>query len=175
MTGTNPTLDWLENQTAWYSQKSTQYQRVYKRAKAVEIVVAALIPLGSALSMGTVVISGITLNPGAIIIGLFGVVITVIEGLLHLNQYQQNWITYRATAEALKHEKYLYLATAGPYANVQVPLTVLAERIVLIMSQENSQWATAQASPTTVQSGVTPPATPPVTPPATPPVTPTTE
>lgn len=163
MTETSPTLDWLENQTKWYSQKGAQYQRIYKRAKAIEIVVAALIPLGSALSTGTVVINGITLNPGAITIGFLGVVITVIEGLLHLNQYQQNWITYRATAEALKHEKYLYLAAAGPYASAPTPLTVLTERIVLIMSQENTQWATAQSTATTVQSTGTP-----VTPPATP-------
>jgi hypothetical protein len=41
-----------------------------------------------------------------------GVLITVLEGLLHLNQYQQNWINYRSTCEALKHEKYIYLGKA---------------------------------------------------------------
>jgi hypothetical protein len=32
--------------------------------------------------------------------GGLGVVITVLEGMLHLNQYQQNWINYRSTCEA---------------------------------------------------------------------------
>lgn len=36
-----------------------------------------------------------------------------------LFQFQQNWITYRATAEALKHEQFLFLSEAGPYAGAQ--------------------------------------------------------
>ena len=50
--------------------------------------------------------------------GGLGVLITGIEGMLHLNQYQQNWINYRSTCEALKHEKYIYLHKAAPYASV---------------------------------------------------------
>jgi hypothetical protein len=41
-------------------------------------------------------------------------VIAVLEGVLHLNQYEQNWITYRSTCESLKHKKYVYLGKAGP-------------------------------------------------------------
>ncbi|MHC6591591.1 DUF4231 domain-containing protein [Arthrobacter sp. C152] len=37
------------------------------------------------------------------------------EGAQHLYQFQERWITYRSTAAALKHERYLYLAKAGPY------------------------------------------------------------
>jgi uncharacterized protein YdeI (BOF family) len=44
-------------------------------------------------------------------------------------QYHPNWITYRSTCEALKHEKYLYLAKAGPYAAVIDAHVFLAERI----------------------------------------------
>ena len=45
-----------------------------------------------------------------------GALIVVLEGVQQLNQYQQNWSAYRSTCEALKHEKYLFLAHAGPYA-----------------------------------------------------------
>lgn len=41
--------------------------------------------------------------------------IVVFEGAQHLYQLQEDWISYRSTAEALKHERYLYLARAGPY------------------------------------------------------------
>jgi hypothetical protein len=34
----------------------------------------------------------------------------VLEGTQHLYQFQEHWITYRCTAEALKHQGYLYLA-----------------------------------------------------------------
>ena len=42
----------------------------------------------------------------------------VIEAVIHLNQYQQDWLVYRSTAESLKHEKFLYLARAGAYAGL---------------------------------------------------------
>ena len=65
--------------------------------------------------------------------------ITILEGILQLNQYQQIWTMYRATSEALTHEKYLFLALAGPYATAGVnPPVLLAERIETIMSQENT-------------------------------------
>lgn len=47
--------------------------------------------------------------------GGLAAVIVVLEGVQHLYQFQEHWITYRSTAEALKHERYLYLAKAGPY------------------------------------------------------------
>jgi hypothetical protein len=42
--------------------------------------------------------------------------IVALDGTQHLYQFQEHWITYRSTAEALKHERYLYLAKVGPYA-----------------------------------------------------------
>jgi len=41
--------------------------------------------------------------------GGLGILITVLDGMLHLNQYQQNCIAYRSTCESLKHEKYVYI------------------------------------------------------------------
>ena len=63
-----------------------------------------------------------------------------------LNQYQQNWITYRSTCEALKHEKYLYMAKAGPYAAASDSHALLAERIESLISQEHAKWVSAQES-----------------------------
>jgi hypothetical protein len=42
--------------------------------------------------------------------------IVALDGTQHLYQFQEHWITYRSTAEALKHERYLYLAKVGTYA-----------------------------------------------------------
>ena len=74
--------------------------------------------------------------------------ITVLEGMLHLNQYQQNWINYRSTCEELKHEKYVYLGHAGPYANANDPHALLAERVESLVSQEHAQWASVQQQST---------------------------
>jgi hypothetical protein len=127
----------LADQLAWYSQKSRAARRAFKRIKVVEIISAALIPF----------FTGQTWPYVNYMIGGLGVLITVLEGVLHLNQYQENWTNYRNTAESLKHEKFLFLAKAGPYANIADVKIELAQRVEALISQENSQWvATAQKS-----------------------------
>ena len=130
----DPILERLEDQIAWYDTKSLANQQKYKRIKIVEIVAAAAIPFMASLKF-----SFITMVTGGL-----GVVITVLEGLLHLNQYQGNWIAYRSTCESLKHEKYTYLGKAGPYANIADPHALLAERIESLVSQEDAKWASVQ-------------------------------
>jgi hypothetical protein len=95
----------LEDQIEWYDSRSLQNQRIFKVLKMVTILSAALIPFLVGLNI-----------PQKLIIGGLGVLIAVMEGLQQVNQYHSNWITYRSTCEALKHEKFLYLAKAGPYA-----------------------------------------------------------
>ena len=70
--------------------------------------------------------------------------VVVIEGISQLNQFAVNWQTYRATAESLKHEKYLYLAHAGPYAGSADGTALLADRIEGLISQEHAKWVSAR-------------------------------
>jgi hypothetical protein len=130
----DPIMARLEDQIDWYDRKSSSNQRIFRRIKITEILAAALIPFVSVFRMGFVSYTTAGL----------GVLITVLEGVLHLNQYQQNWINYRSTCEELKHEKFVYLGNAGPYANVKDPRALLAERVESLVSQEHAQWATVQ-------------------------------
>ena len=130
----DPIMQRLEDQLAWYDRKSIASQRAFKKIKVVEILAAALIPF-----IGVFKPPFITVVTGGL-----GVLITVLEGLLHLNQYQPNWIAYRSTCESLKHEKYTYLGKASPYANVPDPHALLAERIESLVSQEDAKWASVQ-------------------------------
>lgn len=130
----DPTMARLEDQIQWYDRKSRSAQHIFKRTKVVEIFCAALIPL----------LAGHTFPYSNLVIGILGVLITILEGLLHLNQYQQLWTTYRSTCEALKHEKFVYLAKAGPYASAPDPRALLAERIESLVSQEHAQWSSIQ-------------------------------
>ena len=100
----------------------------------VEIAAAAMIPFLSAFNLSRM----------PWVTGGLGVLITVLEGMLHLNQYQQNWIAYRSTCESLKHEKYVYLGKAAPYASAEDPHALLAERIESLVSQEHAKWASVQ-------------------------------
>jgi len=130
----DPIMQRLEDQIDWYDRKSIANQRTYKQMKVVEILAAAIIPFLAALR-----------NPNiGMVTGALGVLVTVLEGMLHLNQYQQNWINYRSTCEALKHEKYTYLGKASPYANVPDAHALLAERVETLVSEEHAKWASLQ-------------------------------
>ena len=63
----------------------------------------------------------------------------------HLYQFQEHWITYRSTAEAWKHERFLYVAEAGPYVT-EDRHSQLAERIEGLVSQEHAKWTASQRS-----------------------------
>lgn len=126
------TLQRLEDQIAWYDRKSGTAQRRFKLLKGSQLVFAAAIPVVA------------TLDVHSAVAGTLGGLIVVLEGMAQLNQYQQNWQAYRSTCEALKHEKYTFLALAGPYASVQKPLPLLADRIEGLISQEHAKWVSAQ-------------------------------
>lgn len=130
--GQHPTLERLDSQIAWYDAKSRQCARRFKVLKAVVIGAAAAIPVVAAFDVKVYVA------------GILGAVVVVVEGLLQAYQYHQNWITYRSTAEALKHEKYLYLARADVYAGSRNPLRLLAERIEGLISQEHARWISSR-------------------------------
>ena len=128
----HPTLQRLDDQISWYDAKARQAQIRFKVLKAVVIGVAASIPVVAAFDVPVYVA------------GILGAIVVVVEGLLQAYQYRQNWITYRSTAEALKHEKYLYLARADVYAGSRHPLRLLAERIEGLISQEHARWISSR-------------------------------
>jgi len=128
----SPTLKRLEDQIDWYDRRSGRSQRFFKSLMIAEMICGAMVPL----------FAGLGARP--LYTGMLGVAIVLLQGIQQLNQYQHNWITYRSTCETLKHEKYLYLANAGPYANSSDPLQILADRIEAEISQEHAKWVAAQ-------------------------------
>jgi hypothetical protein len=130
--GQDVTLDHLQDQIEWYDRKSGSNQKAFKLLKICTISAAALIPLIANIKGMSWVTAGL------------GILIVILEGLQQLYQYHANWISYRSTCEALKHEKFLYLGKAGMYAAASNPHTLLAERIESLVSQEHAKWASTQ-------------------------------
>ncbi|RJP74399.1 MAG: DUF4231 domain-containing protein [Candidatus Zixiibacteriota bacterium] len=122
----------LEDQLGWYDRKSVKTQKWYKRFKVVQISLAVSIPVLSHLP-GTLAIW---------VISVAGASIAILEGVQHLNQFATLWVSYRCTAEWLKHEKFLFLAEAGPYKglNHRQMLVLLAERVEQLVSTEHAKW-----------------------------------
>jgi len=132
-------MERLEDQICWYDRKSQTAQRRYKILKLAQVIIAGLIPLASVFPIPEPQFKWIT--------AVLGLLVLIIEAVQQLNQDQQNLIAYRSTCEALKHEKYLYLAVAGPYGNAEnreKRIALLADRIEGLISQEHAKWVSAQ-------------------------------
>ncbi len=130
-------LQRLESEIEWYDKKSVHNQHMFKRLKTATLAISVSIPLCALLVSWRPIVGGV-------IIGTLGASITLLEGLQQLNQYHDNWITYRSTAEALKHEKFLFLSKAGAYATASNATALLAESVESLVSQEHSKWTSAQ-------------------------------
>jgi len=130
----------LEDQITWYDRKSGSNERMFKMLKCWTILMAAAVPVLVAVGWND-----------ARVVALLTATIAVAEGLQQLNQHHTNWILYRATCESLKHEKYLYLAHAGPYATAANRTTLLAERIEGLVSQEHARWTSGREESTRKQ------------------------
>ena len=129
------TLKRVDAQINWYDRRSSANRRLYKTLKTLIIASASAIP----------VLTTSGLPHGTHLAAALGVMIAVLEGVQQLNQYQANWANYRMAAEALKHEKYYYLAAAGPYAKAENSYVLLTERTEELITQELSKWYSGQA------------------------------
>ncbi len=122
----------LIDQLNWYDGKSQHCQRWYKRLKFTQVALAILIPVTSLLPAECAKWTA----------SIAGALIAILEGVQQMNQYSTLWVTYRATSERLKHEKYLFLSAAGPYKGLAEPerLVALAERVEEHVSTEHANW-----------------------------------
>lgn len=133
--------DWVEDHPAWlrledqlefYDSKSVSCQYWYKRLKILQVTLAVAIPVFSHLDPAIAKWST----------SIAGALIAVLEGVQHMNQYSTLWVTYRSTAEHLKHEKYLFLSEAAIYRGLASDdrLALLAERVEERVSTEHANW-----------------------------------
>jgi Protein of unknown function (DUF4231) len=127
-----PTWERLESQITWYDKNAGSNQQWYKWLKVLQIVLAAAIPASAAA------------GAGAAVAGVMGGLIVTAEGTQQLFQFQPNWTNYRATCEALKREKFLFLAGAGDYTGRPDAEQLLAMRVETLVSNETANWSATQ-------------------------------
>jgi hypothetical protein len=122
----------LNDQIGWYDRKSGVNQKRYKQVQAAQIILATSIPVFSLIGSGW----------GQWITAILGASVAILAGFQQLGSYNDLWTTYRATAEQLQHEKFLFLAQSGPYRSLQEQeaLRLLAERVEERVSTEHAKW-----------------------------------
>ena len=128
----------LNDQINWYGQKSRTNQLWFKRLRFAEIVAAAVIPFLAGFAGESLSIK--------IAIGALGVIVAIIASLLALLRLQEHWINYRATAEALKTEKFLFLTQTLPY-DKENAFHLLVQRVEALLSKESTEWMQSMIKP----------------------------
>lgn len=122
----------LHDQIKWYDDKSVVFQKRFKIIRSLEIIFAALIPFLSVLSDETGILK--------IFIAGLGTAIVIFAGINSMNKYQELWLSYRTTAETLKHHKYLFETQCPPYDKKDA-FSRLVENAEGIISREHSNWS----------------------------------
>lgn len=125
--------EWVDNQIAWYDKESTSNQNWYKSIRTIVIIISVLIPLFAGF-----------LNENTLwmkfAIGAAGALVAILESILTLRKYKDNWIQYRSVNESLKREKRFYQTHSGRYENVENPFKLFVKTIETITSEENVKW-----------------------------------
>lgn len=127
--------DRIERQIKWYSKKSTLNKRFNIWTKSLTIIFSSLIPLFSGYE-------NIFCMDSKLIIGILGVIVTILSSLIVLLKFQEKWVEYRKYSEKLKFEKYLYLMESEPYisGNRITNTKMLVSRVETILFSEKTEW-----------------------------------
>lgn len=125
----------VNDQIQWYENKAAINQKKYKQCQLGAIIFGASIPLLTAISFEEFeVLLRFT-------IALLGSLIAIMNALVSLYKFQDNWVQYRTAAESLTRERFLFLTQSKPYnGEEESDFKQLVERCEVIMSSENSLW-----------------------------------
>jgi len=126
----------VDDQTKWYSKKSTVFKKRHQTLRVVVILISVILPFLTGVMSDETPYIKIAIGVGSLLIAFF-------EGISSLFKYQEQWLNYRNTAETLKREKLLFLTKSGPYETSQA-LSLLVTRCEGIMSEENQTWQSTQ-------------------------------
>lgn len=144
----------VDDQIAWYGAKSSYNQKRYRWLQVLAIVAGSLIPF----------LTGYVDHPDygptfKILVGSLGVLGALITGLQSLYKFQENWVQYRSTCEALKSEKYLFETQTPPYTGPDA-LANLVQKVETLISSENKKWTQYITAPAPQPEQIAPPAEP---------------
>jgi hypothetical protein len=130
----------IESQRKWHSDKATTNRNRYYFAETIALVAGASIPVINVLN----VFPGRTLQ---FLSSALAAIIVISAGIAKLFKFQENWLNYRALAEALKREKELYLYKVCDYDREDENREkILIERVENLLGTATSQFVSIHRS-----------------------------
>jgi hypothetical protein len=124
----------IESQRKWHSGKATKNKNRYYLTESITLVAGASIPVINVLD--------VLPSPATKILSAsLAAIIVISAGLSKLFKFQENWLNFRALAEALKREEELYLHKVGDYdLEGDKREKILIERIENLLGTTTSQF-----------------------------------
>jgi hypothetical protein len=119
----------LTAQFGWYDKAATRSRLAYQVLKLTALAAGAAVTVLAALSA-----------PAALTASLAGVIV-VLEGAQQMFQFHPNWISYRGTAETLRHHAFLYVADVSPFDDPATRRDRLAASLQEATMRESAAWA----------------------------------
>jgi hypothetical protein len=119
----------LTAQFGWYDKAATRNRLAYQSLKLTAMVAGAAVTVLAALSA-----------PAGLTASLAGVIV-VLEGAQQMFQFHPNWITYRGTAETLRHHAFRYVAEVTPFDDPVTRRDRLAAALQDATARESVTWS----------------------------------
>jgi hypothetical protein len=119
----------LTAQFGWYDKAATRSRLAYQILKLAALAAGAAVTVLAALSA-----------PAALTASLAGGIV-VLEGAQQMFQFHPNWISYRGTAETLRHHAFLYVADVSPFDDPATRRDRLAASLQEATARESATWA----------------------------------
>ena len=125
----------FQQQLDWMSAKAEKNQVKYRILRVITLFCAIVLPF----------LTGYVTDQLwylKVVIGVLGVVIAFSEGLLSLYKYQDNWLTYRNSVNALNREKVMYDTQSGIYFKLssEDAFHTFVNNVENILANENALW-----------------------------------
>jgi uncharacterized protein DUF4231 len=125
----------VDDQQQWYGRKSSINKKYHVWSRGLIIGLSAIIPLGAGFML-----DGDRGEYMKFIIALLGTIVAILSGISAMMKFHEKWITYRSTAEALLHEKYIFLTGTGRYQQQEEPFQLFVQRVESLLGDEHGNW-----------------------------------
>ena len=129
-----------ENQRAWHSDKAAWNKKAHLVFQSSVIILAGVTTVTTALDWWAIPL-------------IASALVFILTALQKVFQFQELWISYRMTAEALQRERFLHMTKTGEYDGSDSPDRLFVERVEAILSQQARGWATQQTKATESREG----------------------
>jgi hypothetical protein len=104
--------DRVNEQIKWHSNRASFNKQRYHMLQIITIIAGSMVPLVNVIGGDN---DFLPLSTRVVSAGL-GALITIVTSITQLKKYDENWLSYRKTAESLKKEKFMFLHDVGEYS-----------------------------------------------------------